>query len=180
MSRFTRTIFAVLALATSGCESCGNCSPGETDLEGSNRAEPTLLDDEQAGAARDDAGVDEGEADRVTMDAFRSQFEEAMKRLGEAAQAGMAAEQGDSHCERALTGMNAMIAYLAAHADEGAPRPRAPDTSSFMQLCESLEVEVQRCMVLSYSNENQDECRRVMEELSPEDMERIQAVAGGR
>jgi hypothetical protein len=178
MSRFTRTILAVLALATSGCESCGNCSPADTDLEGSNRAEPTLLEEERTGAARGDAGAARSEADRATVDSFRAQFEEAMKRLGEAAQAGMAAEQGDSHCERALTGMNGMIAHLAAHADENAPRPRAPDSASFMQLCESLEVEVQRCMVLSYANENQDECRRVMEELSPEDMERIQAVTG--
>jgi hypothetical protein len=179
MSRFTRTTLALLALLTSGCESCDNCSAVEPDLESSNRAEPTLLDDEQEGAARGDAGVAQPEADRAPRDSFLAEFQAAMKRLGEAAQAGIAAEQGDSHCERALTGMNGMIAHLAAHAGESEPKPRAPDSAAFMQLCESLEVEAQRCMVLSYSNENQEECQRVMEELSPEDTARIQAVAGG-
>src|SRR5690606_28802099 len=97
-----------------------------------------------------------------------------------AIEAGIAAERGDSPCERALTGLYGMFDYIEAHSQKGEDIPRGPSSIVFVQVCDGLEIEAQRCMQLSYSKEHQEECARIYEELPEETKERIQKVTSGQ
>jgi hypothetical protein len=180
MSRFAKFTPVLIALLFGACESCSDCSADES--RGGDPNEPTLLEHEGEGARRGDAGApSQGEAaskEQVTGAAFRTHLEGALKKFGDAMEAGIAAERGDSECERALTGITGMAAHIAANAAEGARVPPPPNGIAFIQFCESLEVEVQRCLVLSYHKDNAEQCARVIEELPPEEQQRLHRVTG--
>lgn len=182
MPRYAKLVLVLIALATGGCESCDGCNANESWLEGASRGEPGSLEEDQGAASRGDAGPDEGEPVERQPSAREAlnEFGESMNRFASAIEAGIAAERGDSPCERALTGLYGMYDYIEAHAEEGEQAPRAPSSIVFVQLCDSLEIEAQRCMVLSYSKEHQEECARIYEELPPETQERIQKVTSGK
>ena len=112
---------------------------------------------------------------QADIDRFRTELENMLKLLAEATQAGIDAERGDSHCERALTGMRALVDHVAEKRGEPA---RPIDGPAFIQTCEGFDVEIQRCIVLSYSQAHQDECSAVIDAAPPGTVERIQALLG--
>lgn len=98
--------------------------------------------------------------------------------LGRAAQAAdEASAEGGSHCERAYAGAVAMARALHEQMGSGNPEASLPARGDFVSACSDLPEEVQRCMVVSYSIQNQAECRRVRQE-NQELMNRVREIMG--
>jgi hypothetical protein len=177
--RFVRLTLLMVAVALGACESCDGCSSENADSEQEGPRGPFLV--EHGGPVRSDAEAPPPPPEAKPREPGKvaravETFAEGMKQLAEAMNAGIEAETGDTHCERALSGMKGMIAHVAARTPEGRTPPSPPNGLLFMQLCESLEVEAQRCMMLSYYRDHGPECEQVKEELPPEVVERIQRV----
>ena len=92
--------------------------------------------------------------------------EELEEALDRAISAALAAG-GDSPCERSYNAMVAMRDSLVADLGEAAAHD-LPSRSRFMEACEQLPEDAQRCMDVAYAMENQEECQRVMQEVPPE------------
>jgi hypothetical protein len=185
MPRYAKLVLILVALAAGGCESCDGCNANESWLEGASRGEPGSLEGDRGATSRGDAGAagaGAGEPAERQPSARKAldDYGGSMNRLAAAIEAGIAAERGDSPCERALTGLYGMFDHIAAHAEEGEDVPRAPSSIVFVQVCDGLEIEAQRCMQLSYSREHQETCSRIYDELPQETQERIQKVTSGK
>ena len=178
MPNAAKLVLVLLALATSGCESCEGCNENESWLESARRAEPSGREDETGLDDLTDAGVADAAPPqgRASLKKSVEQFSESMKKLGKVIEAGTAAEKGDSPCERALTGFHGMYDYLEANAEPGEKLPRPPSSIVFVQVCESLPIEAQRCLVPSYAIEHGEECRRVNDELPEDAKARIRQI----
>jgi hypothetical protein len=176
--RFVRPTLFIIALALAACERCDGCSSESADSVTEGRAEPTLI--EHGDLARSDAEAppaiappSDGTRDRDKVARAFESFAEGLKMIAEAMVAGIDAERGDTHCERALTGMTGMIKHIAERTPEGRTPPSPPNGLLFMQLCEGLEVEAQRCLVLSYRKDHERECEQLRERMPPDVVERI-------
>lgn len=108
---------------------------------------------------------------------------ESMKRLGEAlGRAAQAADEasaeGGTTCERAYAGAVAMASAL--HEQMGSANdapPPLPARGEFVSACNELPEEVQRCMLVGYAIQNQEECRRVRQE-NEQLMDRVREIMG--
>lgn len=107
---------------------------------------------------------------------------ESMKKLGEAlGRAAQAADEasaeGGSTCERAYAGAVAMASALHEQMGSANNQPSMPARADFVSACDELPEEVQRCMLVSYAIQNQQECRRVRQE-NEELMTRVREIMG--
>jgi hypothetical protein len=169
--RFVKPTLFIIALALAACERCDGCSSESADSVTEGRAEPTLIEHDPARS--DAAAPPDGTREGATAARAFESFAEGLKMIAEAMQAGIDAERGDTHCERALTGITGMFKHIAERTPEGRTPPSLPNGLSFMQLCEGLEVEAQRCLVLSHRKDHEQECEQLREQMPPEVVERI-------
>jgi hypothetical protein len=179
-----RTCALVLvSLSAPACDRCGS-DPKADETEPTGRPADDTPDLAESDWFLDDstdspeaAGADQPR-DRTAK--LRATIEEAvggaMQQMAAAVQVGIAAEQGDTPCERAFTGMSAMIVYLAANAPNEMAKLKPPTRAEFLPVCHGLDADMQRCMQLSYGMEHQEECQRVHASQPPEVMERLQSV----
>jgi len=183
MPRYVKLVLVLIALATGGCESCDGCNANESWLEGASRDDPGSLDEERtagdAGHAVDGSIPAQYLRGSAKLRESLNQLEESLDILAEAVKSGIAAEEGDSPCERALTGLSGMLRYMKAHSRSG-EFENFPPSIVFINFCEGLEIEAQRCMVLSYSNEHKEECARVFEELPDETKSQLERLMTGK
>lgn len=100
--------------------------------------------------------------------------EELELALDRAITAAVAAE-GGSYCERSYNAMIAMRDSLVADLGEAAAHD-LPSKERFVEACEQLPMEAQRCMDVAYAMENQAECQRVMEEVPLEQRRALEDV----
>ena len=175
--RLSLFFFVVFSLSLAACDGCEDGCAAKGEEGASTPKERSALSEAEDFAAEIDATVsDDVEAlTQADIDRFRTELENMLKLLAEATQAGIDAERGDSHCERALTGMRALVDHVAEKRGEPA---RPIDGPAFIQTCEGFDVEIQRCIVLSYSQAHQDECSAVIDAAPPGTVVRIQALLG--
>ncbi len=91
--------------------------------------------------------------------------------------ADQASAAGGTSCERAYNGAVAMARSLHARMG-GTGEARVPPRDRFLAGCAELPEPVQRCMVIGYSIQHQDECKRIREESDPALMERVRSLMG--
>jgi hypothetical protein len=172
-----------VSLFATACENCG-ADPKDDETEQTGRTADEAPDLAESDWFRDDstgrdeaAGADQPRDRTAKLRAtIEGAVEDAMKQMAAAVQVGIAAEQGDTPCERAFTGMSAMIVYLAANAPAEQAKLKPPSRAEFLEVCKGLSPEMQRCMQLSYGMANQEECQRVHTSQPPEVIERIQSI----
>ena len=181
MRRIRELMICLVAFAASGCESCGGCDQNASWVEGARQDELGTLEAAPHGDAGADAALaaDEAPSARAQLKESMEQLSASLELFGKAMEAGAAAEEGDSFCERSFTGFAAMHRYLREHgrADQ---LGNLPNSIVFFNFCEGLEVEAQRCMVLSHVREHQEDCARVMEELPDEAKASLERMLSGR
>lgn len=99
--------------------------------------------------------------------------------LGQAAQAAdEASAEGGDNCDRAYAGAVAMARAL--HQQMGSAtngEASLPPRDEFVTACRDLPEEVQQCMIVSYSIQNQEECQRVREQ-NAELMAHVREIMG--
>ncbi len=67
-----------------------------------------------------------------------------------------------------------MVARVAAqYPDETRP---IPPRLAFIQVCERLDPEAQRCLIPTHAMRNAPECERIAATIPPEDRERLDTV----
>ena len=117
---------------------------------------------------------------RARLEKLRESLDEAVSgaftKMIAAVQSGIEVERGDTPCERAFTGWSGMIAHLMAAMPESETPLSLPDRAEFAAVCGALGPEMQRCLQLGYSMQNQEECQRVHAALSAADVERLESV----
>jgi hypothetical protein len=105
----------------------------------------------------------------------RRTMNEVMEATTRAIEATKEAETGSTDCERAYNGLTALAKTLTK--EFGAKRaPRTVDHDGFIELCEGLSAEAQKCLVPSYVLEHRDECRDVKNDLGPEFRSKLGAL----
>jgi hypothetical protein len=100
--------------------------------------------------------------------------------IGRALGAAVEASQnagGDTDCEKAYNGILAMME--AMQKATGRPAPRRMDQSAFMRGCAELPPQIQKCMVIGYGMQHQQECQAARAQLTPELQERVQGIMRG-
>lgn len=140
-SWFACVLVLALGCAEEGTESATAAATETTAPAAESSAEPAEPQTVQA-------PVPEGAADGLA---------EAGAALGEAIQAGAAAE-GGTPCETAYASAMAMIEALQARtgqAGEGTP----PDRATYLEGCNALPEAAQQCLVIGYALEHRQECQ---------------------
>src|SRR5690606_27760747 len=132
--RLSLFFFVVFSLSLAACDGCEDGCAAKGEEGASTPKERSALSEAEDFAAEIDATVsDDVEAlTQADIDRFRTELENMLKLLAEATQAGIDAERGDSHCERALTGMRALVDHVAEKRGEPA---RPIDGPAFIQTC---------------------------------------------
>jgi hypothetical protein len=98
--------------------------------------------------------------------------------LGDAIAAGTQASEAEgTDCERSFSGIQAMMTALEK-ASPGQQVPM-PGRAAFMEVCQSLPVELRRCMVMSYAMTHRPECQAARR-ANPEADAKLQALVNLR
>lgn len=118
----------------------------------------------QAGAAGAAAGATAGQA-------------QGLQALGQILAAASQTPEGDTPCEQAYHGAQAL--YDALRQQQGGTNGgmRFPDADEFNEICLSLPAEAQQCMVMSYAASHREECEAALD--SPE-VQQARAMMQGR
>ncbi len=101
--------------------------------------------------------------------------EEELEMALDRAIAAAVAVDGDSPCERSYNAMVAMRDSLVADLGEAAAQD-LPSRRRFIEACEQLPEEAQRCMDVAYAMDNPAECQRIMDEVPPERRRALEEV----
>ena len=109
-----------------------------------------------------------------TPEALEAEAARLEQTVHEALLAAEEAETGSTACESAHDGIAALVARVAAqYPDETRP---IPPRLAFIQICERLDPEVQRCLIPSHAMRNAAACERISEGIPPEELERLETV----
>lgn len=100
-----------------------------------------------------------------------------LQRALTAASQAAANPEGDTHCEQAFNGMNAMIHAMQKATGRGHTRELNRD--AFLRGCNELPPQMQQCMVMSYGMQHRQECQAARAQLTPELQARVQAIMRG-
>ncbi|MEZ4286553.1 MAG: hypothetical protein R3A47_00015 [Polyangiales bacterium] len=124
--------------------------------------------EEAAAAVEAPAAPEAAPAAPATPDAAAGQpdpgaeIAKRMQAMQEAMEAAKAVT-GKNDCDSAFEGMKVMVAKMSETIPE-ANRP-LPEKDDFLKVCGEMPKAVQKCMVIKYAMENQDECRKQQTEL---------------
>lgn len=144
------------------------CDRGE-ETSAEERGEPVV----QAEAPPEPV-VEEPVVAEPTAEALEAEAATLEQTVHEALLAAEEAETGSTACESAHDGIAALVARVAAqYPDETRP---IPPRLAFIQVCERLDPEVQRCLIPTHAMRNSAECERITSSIPPEDRERLETV----
>lgn len=97
--------------------------------------------------------------------------------VGEALAAAHAAEVGASTCDAAYESTAELVRVVRERFPDDARE--MPPRELFVDACQRLPENAQRCMMARYALEHQQECNRALEALPPADRQRIERLLRG-
>lgn len=116
----------------------------------------------------------EPEALEPTPEALEAEAARLEATVRDALNAAEEAQTGSTLCESAHEGISAMVRQVAeTYPDETRP---IPPRLAFMQLCEQLAPEVQRCLIPTHAASHVDECGRITANLSEAQRTRLDTL----
>lgn len=151
--------FLVACVATPGCEKKAHVAPAQAGAPiEAQKAEPGAVAPAQA-----------------TGDPAPAQD----PAIGAAMQAARENARGDTPCEQAYSGMEALVTSLQKNASPGgASSANLPPKGKFLAACRELPETMQKCMVMSYALVNQKACMEARQKLDPATAARVKAMMG--
>ncbi len=146
----------VLALAVVSAAACAHGDKrNDVGQETEIASNPRSLETEEPSTPMRKTSESEPSLETLTEEELHAALDQALA-------AAIAASVGDSPCERSYNSMVAMRDSLVDSLGEEAAQD-LPSRERFIQACEQLPQDAQRCMDIAYAMDNHEECQRVME-----------------